>query len=147
MYARISILTRLPGPAVDWQAPGPGANTVDGLNSDLILHPLLQVLDSELPLQPVHDDMGENSPFRPGFGVLHPVANEIWIPIILPLWKRLRGFFWLFLFPQFKPDQYKWHHNWVHNEAISHERQYFTVILQQLRAVLRNDEKRYERRG
>lgn len=53
----IPLLTRLPGPAVDWLAPGSWANTVDGLNSDLVLCPLLQVLDGELPLQPVHDDM------------------------------------------------------------------------------------------
>lgn len=87
--AHNSILTRLPGPAVDWLTPGTGANPVDGLNSDLVLGPLLQVLDCELPLQPVHDDMRENSPFGPGFGVLHPVADKIRIPIVLPLWKRL----------------------------------------------------------
>lgn len=90
--AHVSILTGLSGPAVDRLAPGPGADPVDGLDSDLILGPLLQVLDSELPLQPVHDDMGENSPFRPGFRVLDPVADEIWIPVVLPLRKRLREF-------------------------------------------------------
>lgn len=93
MYAHISILTRLPSPAVDWLAPGPRANTIDGLNSDLILSPLLQVLDSELPLQSVHDDVRENSPFSSSFRVLDPIADKIWIPIVLPLWKRLRGFF------------------------------------------------------
>lgn len=106
-HGHISVLTGLPGPSMDRLAPGPRANTVNGLNSDLILGPLLQVLDSELPLLPVHDDMGENSPFGPGFRVLHPVANEIGIPIVLPLWKRLRRFFvCLFLFPLFKHAQY-----------------------------------------
>lgn len=52
---------------MDRLAPGPGANSVNGLNSDLILSPLLQVLDGELPLQPVHNDVGENSPFSPSF--------------------------------------------------------------------------------
>ncbi len=103
--ASVSVLTRLPGPAVDRLTPGPGADPVDGLNSDLILGPLLQVLDGELPLQPVHDDVGQNSPFRPGFRVLYAVSNKIWIPVVLPLWKRLRGFF--VLFPQFRQDQYK----------------------------------------
>lgn len=93
----ISILTGLPGPAVDRLAPGPRADTVNGLNPDLILSPLLQVLDSELPLQSVHDHMGENSSRRTGFRVLHPVADEIGIPIVLPLWKRLRGFFFLLI--------------------------------------------------
>lgn len=74
---------------MDWLAPGSRANTVDGLNSDLVLHPLLQVFDCELPLQPVHDDMGKNAPFRASFGVLDTVADKIWIPIVLPLWKRL----------------------------------------------------------
>lgn len=74
---------------MDRLAPRSGANTVDGLNSDLILHPLFQVLNSELPFQAVHDDMGKNSPFRSGFGVLDTITNEIWIPIVLPLWKRL----------------------------------------------------------
>lgn len=110
LIKRVCALTGLSGPAVDRLAPGPGADAVDGLNSDLVLGPLLQVLDGELPLQPVHDDVRQDPPFGPGFGVLHPVADEIWIPVVLPLWKRLRGFFWLlllFLFPQFKENQYK----------------------------------------
>lgn len=93
LMKRVSVLTGLSGPAMDRLAPGPGADTVDGLNSDLVLGPLLQVLDGELPLQPVHDDVRQDSPFGPGFGVLHPVADKIWIPVVLPLWKRLRGFF------------------------------------------------------
>lgn len=76
-------------------APGPGAYTINGLNSDLILSPLLQVFNGELPLQTVHDDMGEDSPFRASFPVLHPIANKVWAPIVFPLWKRLRGFFFL----------------------------------------------------
>lgn len=93
LIKRVCALTGLSGPAVDRLAPGPGADAVDGLNSDLVLGPLLQVLDGELPLQPVHDDVRQDPPFGPGFGVLHPVADEIWIPVVLPLWKRLRGFF------------------------------------------------------
>lgn len=53
----VTSLTRLSGPAVDWLAPRPGANSVGGLNSDLVLRPLLEVLDGELPLQPIHDNM------------------------------------------------------------------------------------------
>lgn len=83
-------LTRFPRPSVDRRAPGSRADAVDGLNSDLVLGPLLQVLDGELPLQPVHDDMGENSTFGPCFGVLQSVANQVWVPVVLPLWQRLR---------------------------------------------------------
>ena len=84
------LLTRLPGPAMDSLAPWSRANTIDGLNPDLILCPLFQVLYSELSLQPVHDDVRKNSPFGSRFGVMDAVANKIWIAVVLPLWKRLK---------------------------------------------------------
>lgn len=90
MYTFI-FLTWLPGPAMDWLTPGSRANTINGLNSDLILSPLFQVLYSELPLQAVHYNMGQNASFGPSFEVLDAVANKIWIAIVLPLWKRLRS--------------------------------------------------------
>lgn len=74
---------------MDRLAPGSRADAVDGLNSDLVLRPLLEVLNGELPLQSVHDDVGQNPSFRPGFRVLDPVAHQLWVPIVLPLWKRL----------------------------------------------------------
>lgn len=76
---------------MDRLAPGSRPNSVNGLNSDLVLSPLLQVLDRELPLQTVHDDMREDPAFGARLPVLHPVTNEIWVPIVLPLWKRLWG--------------------------------------------------------
>lgn len=79
-------LTRLPGPPSDWLAPGPGSDTVESLNPDLVLCPLLQVLDSELPLQPVSYHMGQRLALGACTGVLEPVAQQIWVPIVLPLW-------------------------------------------------------------
>lgn len=91
IWKHVFFLTRLPSPAMDRLAPRPRTNAVDGLNSDLVLCPLLQVFYSELSLQPVHDGMGKDPAFWSGFWVLDAVANEIWVAVVLPLWKRLRG--------------------------------------------------------
>ena len=86
----VSSLTRLPGPAEDGCAPGPRADAVEGLDADLVLGPLLQVLDGELPLQAVGDDMGQNTSRGASFEVLDPVAHQLRVPIVLPLRKRLQ---------------------------------------------------------
>lgn len=52
-------LTRLPGPASDWLAPGSHPDAVDSLDPDLVLRPLLQVLNGKLSLQAVSNNMGQ----------------------------------------------------------------------------------------
>lgn len=78
---------------MDRLAPGSRANSIDSLDTDLVLCPLFQVLDGELPLQPVHDYMEENSSFGSRLAVLDAIADVIWVAVVLPLWKWLRGVF------------------------------------------------------
>lgn len=83
------LLTRLSGSAPYRLTPGSRSNAVDGLNSDLILGPLLQVLDGELSLQPVCDDVQQGFRWSSSPAVLHTVTHRIRVPIVLPFRKRL----------------------------------------------------------
>lgn len=82
-------LTRLPGSASDWLAPGTHPDAIDGLDPDLVLCPLLQVLDGELSLQAVSDDLRQCPALCACTGVLHPVPHLLCIPVVLPLRQRL----------------------------------------------------------
>lgn len=84
-------LTGLSGPTPDWWAPGPCPNAVDGLDSDLVLGPLLQVLHGELPLQAVADDVDQGAALRTSPGILDPVSHLLGVPVVFPLRQRLEG--------------------------------------------------------
>ena len=88
-YERLNWLTGLSRPPLNGLAPGPGSDAVERLNADLVLGPLLQVLDGELPLQAVRDDVVQQLVRGSDLAVLNPVPHQLWSPVILPLRERL----------------------------------------------------------
>ncbi len=82
-------LTGLSGSSPYRLTPGSCSNAVDGLNSDLILRPLLQVFDGELSLQAICNDVQQGFGLSSGPAVLHTVTHRIWVPVVLPFRKRL----------------------------------------------------------
>ena len=59
-YFAQTSLTGLSRPASDRLAPGTRPNSIDSLDPDLVLRPLLQVLDGKLSLQAVADDVDQS---------------------------------------------------------------------------------------
>ena len=84
-------LTRLPRPAPHGCTPGPGTDGVEGLHLQLVLGPLLQPLDRELPLQPITDDLGQHRRGQVRAPVLNPVAHGLGVPVVPRVWQWLEA--------------------------------------------------------
>lgn len=84
-------LTRLPRAAPDGLAPGPGPDGVEGLDLQLVLGPLLQLLQRALPRQavPQHPQQGRGRRLHaPG---PDPVPHGLGVPVVLRVRERLPG--------------------------------------------------------
>ncbi len=74
---------------MNWLAPRSWPDAIERLHFDFVFCPLFQVLNGKLPLLPVWDDVGQDPSLGALTRVLHPVAHQLWIAIVFPLWQRL----------------------------------------------------------
>lgn len=84
IQSEIHFPTGLPRSAFDRRAPGSHPDPVHSLDPDLILRPLLQILDGELSLQTVCDDVRQPPALRARARVLNPVAHLLRDPVVFP---------------------------------------------------------------